>query len=637
MPLRPATLLLSLLPLLPLLPACAAQDRLVSAEAFRADVAWLADDARGGRDTGSPGLEQAAAWIADQFDEAGLQPLGDDGGWLQHFAVRGQRRLSAAGNALVVGGRTLELGREWRPLRTAVTADLAAGLVFAGYGISDPEGGRDDYAGLDVQGRIVVVLRKGPRCDEPGTRYAEQDARGESNPAREHITYAGKVNAALRHGAAALLVVNDPAHHPPGTPEDEPQPFRDIGFGGDQGRTAASLPAASLSAAAGIALGLDLAALEAQLADGPARGGLLEGVSASLSVRTERPEVATANVLGYLPGTDRGLDGEHVLIGAHMDHLGLGGRGDSNAGAGAAGQIHNGADDNASGTAGLLGVARLLAARRDGLRRGVVFAAWSGEEWGLLGSRHYANEPELPLADLVAVVNMDMIGRSKDGYLAIEGVGTSPAFPELVTAAHADLGLGLDLHLAERPSANSDQASFFDKELPVLAFFTGLHEDYHKPSDDAALINAEAGAAIALLAGEVVQRLSMADLRPAFTRPERERREPPVASGDAHAPGPGAPGPVPYRVVFGTSPDMTYQQDDGVRVASVRPDTAAEKSGVKAGDLIVALDEKPVRTLEDYSALLFAHKPGDTITVRVRRGDETLTLTAVLGGRTGDS
>jgi Peptidase family M28/PDZ domain/PA domain len=606
-----------------------------AAERFRDDVAWLADDARGGRGTGSPGLEETADWVAARFEEAGLQPLGDDGGWLENFSVRGGRRLSPEGNSLTVGGQPLELGSEWRPLRTARSADVSGPVVFAGYGIIDADGGRDDYAGLDVKGKVVVVLRKGPRCDEPGSRYATQDAVGNPNPAVEHISFAGKVNAAFRQGAAALLVVNDPLHYPPGTPQDAPQDFTSIG--GDRGSVGASMPAASLTAAAGMELGLDVAALQAALDRGETPTvTVFEGQVGDLAVRTDRPQIATANVLGFLPGSDP--SGEYVLIGAHMDHLGAGTAESSRGGPGAMGQIHNGADDNASGTAGLLEVARLLGERRDELRRGVVFAAWSGEEMGLLGSRHYADQPKLPLERLVAVINMDMIGRSTDGYVAVEGVGTSPGFSELVMAAHNELGAGLDLHLAERPSDNSDQASFYDKGVPVLAFFTGLHDDYHMPSDDVEKINAQAGADIATLAGEVVRRLAMADARPVFTKPGA-RPAPAVAAGGTTAPDPhaGVPdsAPVPYRVVFGTSPDMTYQKDDGVRISSVRANTPAEACGLKAGDLIVALDDKPVRTLEDYSALLFSHKPGDSITVTVKRGEEQLTLKAVLAGNSG--
>lgn len=621
---RPSALLLLLLA------ACASPpDRMVSVDVYRADVAWLADDAREGRDTGSPGLEEAAQWVAEQFEDAGLQPLGDDGGWLQRFNVRGSRRLSPEGNSLVLAGRTLELGRDWRPLRSALTASASGEIVFAGYGISDPEGGWDDYAGLDVKGKVVAVLRKGPRCDTPGTRYAETDPPG-GNRAREQLGFAAKINAAFKHDAAALLVINDPAHHGPGQSEDEPQRSS---LGGEG--VTASLPAASLTAAAGAAaLGLDLAALQKGMDEAWKPHSQVLAGGAALSVKTERPQVPTANVVGWLPGTDPALAGEYVLIGAHMDHLGLG-NSSSRGGQAAVGQIHNGADDNASGTAGVVGAARVLAANRDELRRAVVFATWSGEEMNLLGSRHFAAQAGLPLGKLVAAVNMDMIGRSKDGYVTVEGVGTSPGFTALVTGAHADLGLGLDLHLAQRPSDNSDQASFYEKDVPVLNFFTGLHEDYHMPTDDAHKVNAPAGAAIASFAAEVTRRLANLDARPGFVRVQ-EAKSAPVAGapGDPHA---GAPSGtvVSYGVVFGTSPDMGYEKDDGVRIASVRPGTPAEACGLKAGDVIVTFDGKPVRSLEDYTTLLFSHRPGDSVTVDVRRGAEVLQFKAVLAAPAG--
>jgi S1-C subfamily serine protease len=172
--------------------------------------------------------------------------------------------------------------------------------------------------------------------------------------------------------------------------------------------------------------------------------------------------------------------------------------------------------------------------------------------------------------------------------------------------------------------------------VPVLDFFTGLHDDYHKPSDDADKINVPAAAAIASLAGEVVTRLANLPERPAFVKVEGG---PAPQVADAHAAGPAAPaaGPVPYRVVFGTSPDMTYQNDDGVRVSSVRPGTPAEKCGLQAGDIITGFDGKPIKTLEDYAALLFAHKPGDTVAVSVRRGTDNISLSAVLAGQAGEN
>ncbi len=610
--------------------ACAAPAQLASVEAYRADVAWLADDAREGRDTGSPGLRATAQWVADCFERAGLQPLGDDGGWEQRFQAKGARRL-IDGNTLVLGDQALPLHDDWLPLGTSASGSAGGPLVFAGYGITDEEGGWDDYAGLDAPGRVVLVLRHGPRSEVAGTRYAE-----DSEASRRHVDVSAKVNNAFRHGAAALLMVNDPARtgEGEGLQADRPRPYRPREA---PPGVSASLPAASITlAAAGPALGLDFVALQQELdAGGRPASRALDGRTARLEVRSELELVGCANVLGFLPGNDPALAGEYVLIGAHMDHLGRGERSNSMGGRRARGQVHNGADANASGTAGVVAAARLLGARAGELRRGVVFATWSGEEWGLLGSRHYVEHPALPLEDLVAVLNMDMIGRSQDGYLAIEGTGSSAGFGRLVLEAHDALGLRFDLHLAERPSSNSDQWPFFERDIPVLAFFTGLHDDYHKPSDDAPLVNVEAGAQISSLAAEVTRRLAQDGARPLFVK-----AAPPAspalaaAPGDPHAAGgPGAASFKPYGVVLGTSPDMGYQEDDGVRLSSVREGTPAEKAGIRAGDIIVAFDGKTVRNLEDYSVLLFAHKPGDTVVVTVRRDGQMLDLTAVLAGR----
>jgi len=610
-----------------------AADARVSSQTYLADVAWLADDARQGRDTDSPELRQTADWVAEHFDEAGLEPLGDDGGWLQHFTVKGQRRL-LDGNALRLGDEALELRREWIPLQTAMSAEVEGDVVFAGYGISDPDGGYDDYAGLDVKDKLVLVLRRGPNSGVEGSRYSQ------NGPGGSHISFATKVNAAFRHGAQALLVVNGPSDFEPGTRADRPMRYGSLGAD-----TTASLPAAQLSAQSALAIlsahGLDLAAAQKALDESlKPQSRPLAGLSAALTIAAEEEQIETVNVLGLLPGNDPELANEYVLVGAHMDHVGLGLHAGSRGGSEARGQVHNGADDNASGTAGTIEAARLLAADPEGLRRSIVFATWSGEEWGLLGSQHYVEHPALPLAHCVAVINMDMIGRSKDGYVSIEGVGTSPGFKDLVVDTQLALGLGLDVSLADRPADNSDQASFFAKDIPVLNFFTGLHDDYHMPTDDVDKINADAAAKIATLAGRVAQKLAAADARPVFTplAPPADA----VASAHASPPEPGAAtrdgaAPVPYRVVLGTSPDMGYQKDDGVRISSVRPGTPAEKAGLLKGDLIVAFDGVDVRTLQDYATLLFSHKPGDQVVVTVIRGEQTLDLTATLEGKAGDA
>jgi hypothetical protein len=547
---------------------------------------------------------------------------------MQHYTGAGRRTL-VAGNELEIGGEPLSVRRDWIPMWSSLRAEVEAPVVFCGYGISDPEGGHDDYADVDVKDKIALVLRKGPRADERESRYSRGGEGG------AHITFSSKVNTAFRNGAAALIVVNDPAGH---ADPDRDRRLRYQSLG--PGSATASLPAAHVTLGAVRELlaerGLDLAVVQGLLDEGISPGAVpLDGLTARLVIAAEEPRLETVNVVGLLRGSDPDLASEYVLIGAHMDHVGLAQRASSRGGRDAVGLVHNGADDNASGTAGVVQIARMLAAREHRPRRSLIFATWSGEEWGLLGSRHFVDNPPVPRERIVAALNMDMIGRSENGYVAVEGVGSSPGFTQVVKDAARDLPVPLDLHFADVPSGNSDQASFFARDIPVINFFTGLHDDYHMPSDDIERINAEAGAAIATLAGRVLARLADGGTRPPFERPRPPQPAGDVAAGDPHAAVAGDEPVEAYRVVFGTSPDMTYQAQDGVRLSSVREGTPAERAGLRGGDRIIAFDGKAVRNLEDYSVLLFSHRPGDTITVTVKRDGTTLEFTAVLDGPGG--
>ena len=600
-----------------------------SSSRFALNVAWLSDDARAGRGTGSEGYDAAGRYVAAAFTAAGARPAGDDGGWRQEFSALGSRELFD-GNRLRLLGSDYALADEWMPFQTAASCDVTGTLVFAGYGITDEESGYDDYAGLDVDGRIVVVLRRSPRA-------WEADGGGEAEgpfhtPAWvNHRLFVTKINTAYKHGAAALIVINDPRSYPPGSEKDVTMPYASIGMTG----VGASLPAVHMTAAAGARLftnlGYELAGLQAGIDDNGAPDSLeFRDAEARLVIATGRREVPTFNVVGLVPGD--GSTREYVVVGAHLDHLGLGDR-SSRGGAEAQGRIHNGADDNASGTSGLIEVAHALQARRGELKRDVYLIAFGAEEWGLLGSAHWAAAPARPLVDCAAMINMDMIGRSVEGYVAVEGVGSAEGFTELVVAAHdARVAAGapaLDLNLADKASANSDHASFYDRGVPVLSLFTGLHDEYHMPEDDAGLVNAEGGAAIAGLAAELAARLSAAAVRPVFV--------PPAAPSDpgGHGTPEGETDIQAYRVSFGSRPDMTYQAEDGVRLSGTREGSPAHRAGLQRGDVIVALDGKPIRNLNDYAVLLFSRKPGDTIEVTLRRAGREVKVTAVLEGAGG--
>ncbi len=541
----------------------------IAPDDFMARVAWLAHDDRAGRLTGSDGFDEAAAYVAQEFALAGLQPLGEGDTFHDGFWALGRRELRS-GNELVLAGTddggqdwvlgpAWELGEDWVPFRTALRARRRGGVVFAGYGLIDAEQGWDDYAGLDVRGQVAVVLRGGPGLPAvaagdsagaagsgvagPGTGasgagLSEPAGAGPPGPftadverRRELSTFARKIDNAYARGATALLVINQTGHLSPGGEADELQSYGPIGVRG----WSASLPAAHLTATVGAvlmaAVGHDLGELQARLdrSDDSARFAL-EDVRAFLSVRSGRRRVRTANVVGALPGADPALSGECIVVAAHLDHLGLGLAAGTRGGSEAEGQVHNGADDNASGVAGLVEIARLLAARDQPLARSVVFVAFSAEEWGLLGSEHLLARPLRNGARPVAMVNMDMIGRSRDGYVLVEGVGSSPALRPLVVEAHRARGAPLDLHVAEQTEGHSDHGPFLRRGVPAINVFSGHHDDYHTPSDDASKVNAETGAVIAEFVAEIVARLASEAQAPEFAPASRPER--PVSGGD---------------------------------------------------------------------------------------------------------
>lgn len=618
----PAARVLAFL-VLALAAACAGPPVSVSPERFQANIAWLADDARAGRQTGTPQAEETARYVLTAFDRAGLRPL-PGRGWYQDFEAAGDRVLGKA-NHLAFDGEAQRLGTDFMVLPSALSGTVEASMVFAGYGVSDPERKYDDYADLDVTDKLVVVLRQGPGAslaeDAPlRKRYA-------AGVGRQHISLIRKINTAFKHGAAGLLIVNDPASRPIGSEKDTVGEFKKGGLGG----VASSLPSAIVSAEAGASLlgkvSQDLTALQASI-DGSGRphSFSFDSVNVNLQVESSREMVAARNVIGFLEGSDPDLRHEHVVVGAHMDHVGLGHHGGSLDNS--LGEIHNGADDNASGTSGLIEIARALGGLEERPARSVIFMAFGAEEWGLLGSRHYCNEPWLPLEDCVAMVNMDMIGRS-GGELTVQGLGSAKGLRSLVETLNGDFGLELDL--GDDVPSNTDHAPFYEKGIPVLSFFTGLHDDYHRPGDDIEKIDAENGAAVAGMAGSAAYLLADTNVRFGFTKYVPPAK--PATSADPH----DGQEVIGYGVSFGSRPDMTYSGDDGVRISGVRAASPAEKCGLTEGDIIISLDGKPVRNLEDYSILLFSHRPGDEIEVGIKRGAETLVLKAILEGKSGEN
>lgn len=318
------------------------------------------------------------------------------------------------------------------------------------------------------------------------------------------------------------------------------------------------------------------------------------------------------NVVGIIPGSDPILKDEYIVIGAHFDHLGMGGAGSLTPDTVA---VHHGADDNASGTAGLLEAAEYLSWNRDSLRRSVLIASFSGEELGLLGSNYLVNHPVVPLRSMKVMINMDMVGRMSESKLVVEGIGTSPGFDSLLNALNADSLF--DLSLKPDGYGPSDHASFYSKDIPVLFFFTNMHPDYHKPSDTWEKINYDGETQVINYVLDIVRELDRAPSAPAFVKVASSAGE-----GDRR----------PMRVTMGVIPD--YADDGGgLKISGVRPEGPAEKAGLLAGDVIVKFGEKTVANIYDYMYVLQEHGPGDVVNVDVKRGEKVLSFKVTLTGR----
>lgn len=570
----------------------------VDRAALAADATWLADDARQGRGLGSAGLDATAEFLARRFEALGLRPAGAGGSYFQPFEMPVAIGIERA--RLAAAGLDFARGDDFEAFLTSGSGVVESEVVFVGHGIRERALGWDDYAELDVEGKVVLVLDYRPELP----RF--RDAR-----VARHMTRAAKIFAARDRGAAAVLIA--PSHPQlPGLP---------AGAGAETispGSSDVGLPALAISRSAAERLvaaapGPPLAARQLALERGGAPTSSPLGIRARIDVSIERRLGEVRNVVGLLPGHDARVGREAVVLGAHYDHLGLGGYGSLDPAG--PGQIHNGADDNASGTAGLLELARLLA-RGPALRRSVVFVAFTGEEAGLAGSRHYAAHPALPLSDTVAMFNLDMIGRLADGGLTVFGTETSGAWPGLVR--RADRGIGLHPELSEGAIGPSDQTPFATRGVPAVFFFTGLHDDYHRPSDDVERLDLDGLARVVGLTYRVLRAVS--DGRGNPVPPSRAGAQ--VAS---HTRG--------YGAYLGTVPTFGGAPVRGVRLQAVQPGSPAAAAGLRADDVIVGFAGSSVTNLQELALLLARHRPGEEVEIVARRGEQTHRMSAVLGHR----
>lgn len=578
----------------------------IDPQQYLENVKFLASPELRGRGTGTPGLEMAAQFIAGRFRSFGLQPLGN-GGHLQAFEVTTNARLGVDNRfAYVEDGRriTLKAKEDFTPFNFSSRGNLEGRVVFAGYGITAPEYGYDDYAGLDVKDSIVLVLRHEPQEYDDNSIFSGRIY-------TEHAQFFSKAGNARRHGARGVILISDSANHR--SEEDRLETFSSSVGPGEAG-----IPFVHVKAAVAqkwfTAAGRNLEEVQEQIDKDltPRSFALPAGLRIEAHVDLDRTVKRVHNVMAYLPGqTD-----EYLVIGAHYDHLGLGEQ--FSMAPSLAGSVHPGADDNASGTAGVIELARWFSTRPKP-KRGILFMAYAGEELGLLGSSFYVNNPLLPLDKAVAMLNMDMIGRIRESKVFIGGVTTGSTFKALLDQVTPRHGLKTD-YSEVGGYGSSDHTSFTTREIPVLFFFSGLHPEYHTPSDTWEKIEAGEAAKLLGLVSDFADKLIESPERPVFVK-----KAPPKVA----APATGSTGNAAY---FGSIPEVSGSFT-GLRFAEVRQGSPAARAGLKAGDVLVEFDGKPIQSLSDFTYALQARKPGEVVPVKVKRGGRSVQARVTLARR----
>ncbi|MDE0313521.1 MAG: M28 family peptidase [Candidatus Poribacteria bacterium] len=574
-------------------------------------VEFLADDALEGRMTGSKGSKRAADYIVEHFSRLNLQPAGEEGGYFQTFEFNaGSKIIPDENNFLLTRKKEgtdeqleFKVDEDFLPFSFSSNGVVDGEVVFVGYGLVVPgeaNEGYNSYAGIDVKDKIVVALR-----------YVPEGVKAERR--QQLIRHAGiryKAVQARENGAKAFLTVAGP---------NSPNAGKIIPLTFDSGSADSGIVAGSITHTVANTLlaqaGKDLKEVQTGLDDeNPHFVGHfpLPDVKIKVAAAIEKIKKTDNNVLAMLPPTHQTENNEYIIVGAHYDHIGYGEVGSLAKGE-EKGQIHNGADDNASGTAVILKLAEMFSEERQNhpekFKRGVIFALWSGEELGLIGSTHFVNDPVLPLNDVAAYINFDMVGRLRNNKLVLQGIGSSPIWTKLIEKRN--VLVGFNLALQKDPYLPTDVTAFYPKNVPVLSFFTGLHKNYNRPTDDAETLNYAGLERISSLAYGIVSDLISAETRPEYVKVERNKPEQ------------GSRGTL--RAYLGTIPDYTTE-DTGVKLSGVVTGGPADKAGLKGGDVIVALGTKNIENIYDLTYALDAVKIGEPIEIVVMRDGKQVKL-----------
>lgn len=573
----------------------------ITVDELKHHLQYIAADELEGRRAGSQGADKAANYIANEFKLYGLKPAGDKESYLQEFEFVAGVKLGKKNSFTIVDGKKkqdLKLDKDMRPLGFSSSGSYKGPVVFVGYGIIAAEKEYDDYAGVDVKDKAVLIMRYHPEGENQHSEFGKYSA----------LRY--KAAKAKEMGAKAIIWVTGPAD------SDKDDLIR-LSYDNSMGNAGILCVNVTQKAADDLlrTSGMTLKQVQDQINSTKKPNSFLMGeLNIDLTISVDEMRSKTKNVMGLVEGNDLILRNEIIVIGAHYDHLGMGGensgslRPDTIA-------VHNGADDNGSGTVGMLELAQYYASKKQELKRTLLFMAFSGEELGLLGSAYFVKNPTFDLTNVSTMINMDMIGRLNDRKLIVFGIGTSTEFESLVNRHNKDSLFVLKLN--PDGYGPSDHSSFYSKGIPVFHFFTDLHGDYHRPSDDEPLINYEGMVTVLTFIQDIASELDKAEKKPSYVQVEAPR------------PTGGRRG---VRTFTGTIPDFG-EQSGGMKISGVREGSPSAKAGLQGGDVIIKFGKIEIKNLYDYTFALGEYKPGDEVDVVVKRGEETLTVKMVLERR----
>jgi len=569
----------------------------------RSDIEYFASDDQEGRGIETKGIERSAERIIAEYQKFGLQPAMPDGSFRQPFdVVLGEVVVSQSTHVKLTApdGTTtdLKLGDQFQPIRRGANAEAGGDLVFVGYGISSEEEQYDDYANIAVEGKVVVVIRREPQNYDGGA------FQGTATSSNAYIDR--KLDLMRKAKAAAVLFVNDFSS----SPTDETDELATPSSFGNDGN---SLPFAHVRQSV---IDRVLSTTPLTTPDGNSLSSLkavagyidtslkpvsqeLTGWSADVRTKFQANTVTAFNLIGVIEGEGPHAD-QTIVIGGHYDHLGFGGFGSRSPNRN--GEIHNGADDNASGTAAVLELARRIASGPKPKHR-MVFVCFSAEERGLIGSNYYVQHPVVPIADTIAMINFDMIGNLRNNVVEVNGVGTAQEFRDIVIKA--DEATPIDITIVDGAFAGSDHLPFYQQQIPVMFCFTGMTSIYHTPDDDFETLNIEGAVSVIDYSEQLLRGIDVLEKPPTFVSSQPRNRR--------------AANRAPF---LGIQPDLAASGVEGIVIRSVREESPAEAGGLQTGDIITKVDETTVEGYQTLIEILIESKPGDKLTLNFKRGSE---------------